>query len=294
MQVLILVILRGPFLKLVGVGVGTYFAVRVSDVLTDNLFASLHQDRWFGLIPSHRIAKRISTLSGVVKGIAAVSLVVISGVVGLVLLGVSLGPILASLGFIGLGISLAAQDVIKDTINGLLILMEDQFAEGDVISVEDKGGVVEHMSLRITQLRNTEGNLITIPNSTIKVVENLSNGWSRVDLAILVAYDTDLDYAMRVIETTALKMSRDPKWRDPILEMPQVLGVDDFGELGITLRLWIKVQPLKQWDVAREFRRRLKLAFDQAGIVIPVPLQSVWFMNKLETAQPEVSQDPTG
>jgi small conductance mechanosensitive channel len=195
-------------------------------------------------------------------------------------LGIEVNPALLTLaGIIGVGISLASQNLIKDVINGFLILLEDQYGVGDVVAIGEVSGFVENMNLRITQLRNAEGHLITIPNSSISVVQNLSKEWSRVDLSINVAYDANLDQALKVTEQVAQEMSRDPDWQSLILETPQLLGVENLDYSGATIRLWIKTQPLKQWEVAREYRRRLKLAFDQAGISIGIPQQSLWVSN---------------
>ncbi|MFN3925806.1 MAG: mechanosensitive ion channel family protein [Pseudanabaenaceae cyanobacterium] len=273
--------LGGTVFYLFLLSLATVLLYRLSEYGIERLFTSLQQGRWFD---NPRLEKRISTLSRVVTGIANIVIFLIAGLGVLSILGVSIAPIVAGLGFIGLGISLAAQDIIKDVLNGILILLEDQFAEGDIISVNGKTGQVEHMNLRITQLRNTEGTLITIPNSSIRTVENLSSGWARVDLGIDVAYDTDLDRAIAVIQETALKMSHERGWRQKIIDRPEVLGVDDFGDNSITIRLWIKVQPLKQWEVAREFRLRLKKAFDQAGISIPFPQREIWFRTSLAIA----------
>lgn len=176
----------------------------------------------------------------------------------------------------GVAISLASQNLIKDAINGFLIIVEDQYAVGDVIDVGNVGGLVESLNLRMTQLRDAEGRLISIPNSEIKIVANRSSRWSRADLTIPVAYDANIDGALELIGKVALEMDEDPKWQYQIVETPQVLGVDNFGDRGLIIRVWIKTQPLKQWDVAREYRRRLKIAFDQAGISIPVPQQAIW------------------
>lgn len=292
LQTFFLVSLRGPLLRLVGVGLATYGSVWLSGLVLDNLFAALRQEQWQNA-STYRLSKRLSTFAGVSKGVAATTLVLLGSLAGLASVGVNIGPLVASLGFIGLGISLAAQDLIKDVINGLLILIEDQFAEGDVIVVDGRGGLVEHMDLRLTQLRNTEGSLISIPNSAIRVVENLSNGWSRVDLGIVIAYENDLEQAIRITEQVALQMYRDPAWREQILEPPEMHGVDDLGERGITLRVWIKVQPLQQWRVAREYRRRLKHAFDQAGIQIPFPQQTLWFHSPLEMRIQGLSPEET-
>jgi len=133
----------------------------------------------------------------------------------------------------------------------------------------------------------------SIPNSAIRVVENLSNGWSRVDLGIVIAYENDLEQAIRITEQVALQMYREPAWRDKIREPPEMHGVDDLGERGITLRIWIKVQPLQQWRVTREYRRRLKHAFDQAGIQIPFPQQALWFRSPLEMRIQSLSPEET-
>ncbi len=278
-QLLILQFLSGAVFHLMVLIVLTIGVMRVSDYAIDRLFSSLRQSGWYR---NQRLSKRISTFSSVIKGVANTAIILTALISALAIIGISIAPVIASLGFIGLGISLAAQDILKDVFNGLLILLEDQFAEGDVIVVNGKSGQVERMNLRITQLRNTEGALITIPNSSIRTVENLSNGWARVDLGIDIAYDTDLDQAISVIESVALRMSHERSWRNKIIDTPEVLGVDKFGDNSITIRLWIKVQPLKQWEVAREFRLRLKKAFDQANISIPFPQRELWFRSNLQ------------
>jgi len=126
-------------------------------------------------------------------------------------------------------------NLIKDAINGFFIILEDQYAIGDVIAVDKVSGFVETMNLRITQLRDSEGRLITIPNSEIKIVANLSSNWSRADLSIPVAYHTDVDKALEVIDTVAQEMSQDDLWREEILDKPEVLGVDDFGSRGVII-----------------------------------------------------------
>lgn len=285
--------LGGPVFYLLLLVSVTFLVHRLSEYTISRLFNSLRHGRWFS---NSRLVRRIKTFSGVVTGITNGLIALVAGLVALSILGVSTAPIVASLGFIGLGISLSAQDIIKDILNGMLILLEDQFAEGDVISVNGCSGQVEHMNLRITQLRNSEGALITIPNSAIRLVENLSNGWARVNLGIDVAYDTDLDRAIEVIQQVAVQMSYERVWRQQIIDTPQVLGVDHFGDHSITIRLWIKVQPLKQWEVAREYRLRLKKAFDRQGISIPFPQTEVWFRTGLPSTLNDATVDtaPTG
>lgn len=269
-------VFSGP-LRVLGIVLLTYVAIRVSDVLIDRLFSTGITEQFISPDTSQRLALRVSTFSRVLRSVVGF-LCIGAGVLSVLsVIGVELGPVLAGAGILGLAISFASQNLIKDVINGLLILAEDQYAVGDVIQVGKATGFVESMNLRITQLRNAEGRLITIPNSSITVVENLSKDWSRVDLAITIAYDADADQAINVIRQVGDAMSRDLEWQSKIPEPPEVLGIDEIGNAGITIRIWIKTLPLQQWSVAREFRRRLKLALDEQGISIGVPQQSLWF-----------------
>ncbi|MBD1925150.1 mechanosensitive ion channel family protein [Trichocoleus sp. FACHB-90] len=279
-QVLALSALQVPLLVGI-VGLGTYVLIRLSYVLTDRFAAALASSYLLTPEASRRVQLRVSTISAVTKSITTLGCIGIGILVALTTLGVNIAPLLAGAGLVGVAVSLASQNLIKDAINGFLIIVEDQYAVGDVIAVGDVGGLVEYINLRITQVRDAEGRLITIPNSEIKIVANLSSNWSRADLNIPVAYDTDVDQALKLIDDIAQQMSRDPIWLQQILEAPQVLGVDNFGERGVIIRVWIKTQPLKQWDVAREFRRRLKVAFDEAGVPIPLPQQEIWFNQSL-------------
>ncbi|RMG12856.1 MAG: mechanosensitive ion channel family protein, partial [Cyanobacteria bacterium J055] len=263
-----------PLIVIVTVVV-TYIAMRLSRLSIDRFFATLENGEFLDYRTSRRRELRFNTLAPVLKSIAALTCVAAGILAGLWFLGVNISPLIAGAGLVGLAFSFAAQSVLKDAINGFLILMEDQFAVGDVIVVNGKDGFVEYMNLRITQLRNPEGRLITIPNSEITVVENLSKEWSRVDLTVTVAGDADPDRAMETIHRVGETLYRDPDWRDRILELPDVLGIDRLDSEGMLIRTWIKTQPLQQWNVAREFRRRLKLALDEAGVEIGLPHQAI-------------------
>jgi moderate conductance mechanosensitive channel len=267
------IVLSTP-LKVLGVIVLTYLLVRFSDLLIDRIFSALDIAQKSTPDVSQRIALRFSTFSRVVKGVTTLALISIALTTILSIVGIEILPLLAGAGIIGLGISLASQNLIKDVINGFLILLEDQYAVGDMIQVGTMSGLVESISLRITQIRNAEGRLITIPNSAITIVENLSKDWSRVDLAIAIAYDADIDRTIHLVEQVGSVISHDPDWESKILEPPQVLGVENFSYEGVTLRIWIKTQPLQQWHVAREFRKRLKRALDSEGISIGIPQQA--------------------
>ncbi|MGA1621341.1 MAG: mechanosensitive ion channel family protein [Synechocystis sp.] len=192
-------------------------------------------------------------------------------------LGAFTQTITVMLGVVSFAISLASQSLLKDMIAGLLILWEDQYAIGDVIMVGDYGGEVEKLSLRITQLRNLDGELITIPNGQIGIIKNLSSDWSRVNYAVEVNYDADLDVVISVINDVAQTLAQDPEWQEFILEPPEILGIDNLANTGILIRLIIKTQPLQQWMVARQLRYRLKLAFDNASIDIGIPKHRLYF-----------------
>lgn len=257
----------------------TQVLLRLGSALVDRFFLALQNRMFIAPESSQRIALRFSTFSQVTKSILTVLLISIALLVGLSMIGIQIAPLLAGAGILGLGISFASQSLIKDIINGFFILLEDQYGVGDVVVIGDVAGLVENMNLRITQLRNEEGRLITIPNNTITVVQNLSKEWSRVDLKINVAPNADIDEALALIKQVAQEMTQDPQWRPLILEPPSLLGIDDLTHAGVMVRLWIKTQPLKQWDVAREYRRRLKKALDAASIHIGVPQQLVSFQN---------------
>jgi len=248
-----------------------YAHIRLGDVLIDRLFAVFEAEKSSSVEVSQRLLLRVSTFSRVAKGLVTIIALGFAVLALLAIIGIDLVPLLAGAGIAGLGITLACQSLIKDIINGMLILLEDQYAVGDVIQIGVVRGLVEHMNLRMTQLRNTEGRLITIPNSAISIVENLSKNWSQVDLAIPLSHTANLDQAIQLIEKTGQEMSHDHDWRYQILQPPEVLGVDEFTSTGVTIRVWIKTQPSQQWKVGREFRLRLKMALDAQGIAMGVP-----------------------
>ncbi len=264
-------------LRLGMVILGTYVAIRFIYALIERSTSTIVSSSAL-LTPetSERLQLRVSTFSGVTKSIATILCIGVGILLGLVALGIDVIPLLAGASLIGVAVSLASQNLIKDAINGFLIILEDQYALGDVINVSGVSGLVENLNLRMTQIRDSEGRLITIPNSEIKIVANLSSRWSRADLTIPVSYQADINEAIKLIENVALQMNDDAQWQHQIIETPKVLGIDNFGDRGLMIRVWIKTQPLKQWDVAREYRRRLKVTLDEAGIFIPSSQQEVW------------------
>ncbi len=256
-------------LRLLPIALGVYIAIRLSFALINHLAAIIANSYEISIEGDRRMQLRVRTISHVSLGMVSLIWLGVGGVVALSSLGVNIAPLLAGAGLIGVALSLPAQSLIKDGINGFFIIFEDQYAVGDVITVHGIRGLVEKINLRITQIRDEEGCLVTIPNSEIGVIANHSSRWSQADIYIPISYTTDVDQVLALIETVGQAMQGSDRWRQTMLAIPEVLGVENFDERGLTIRVWIKTQPLKQWEVAREYRRRLKVALDAAGIVIP-------------------------
>ncbi|NJO08774.1 MAG: mechanosensitive ion channel family protein [Leptolyngbyaceae cyanobacterium SL_1_1] len=251
------------------VALATYVAIRLSYVLIGRLSSAIASEGALTPEVNRRLRLRINTISRVIRGMVTLACIAIGSLVTLSAIGINTVPLIAGASVIGVALSLAAQDLIKDIVNGFFIILEDQYAVGDVVTIQGIRGLVENMNLRITQLRDDQGCLVSIPNSEIRLIANHSSHWARADLSIPVGYDSNADQVINLIQTVAHAMSQDPQWQEAILMPPEVLGIEEFDERGLMIRVWIKTQPLKQWVVAREFRRRLKGALDQADIDIP-------------------------
>jgi len=218
--------------------------------------------------------KRGQTIAQLLRSVGRVVVVVIATLLSLDLF-FDIGPLLAGAGIVGLAISFGAQSLVKDVISGFFILMENQFAVGDVIEAGGKTGTVEQMTLRVVMLRDIRGVLHIVPNGQIAVVSNLTRGWSRAVLEIGVAYDTNVDRALEIFRDEAAAMARDPAWRHRLDGEPEVAGVESLGDSAIVIRTLIRTRAGDQWDAAREFRRRIKNRLDREGIEIPFPQRTV-------------------
>jgi moderate conductance mechanosensitive channel len=214
---------------------------------------------------------RALTLAGIFKSVAQVAIVLVATLTILGTIGIHTGPLIAGAGVAGLAISFGAQNLIRDYISGFFILVENQYKVGDVIKAAGVSGQVEDMNLRMTLLRDLEGIAHFIPNGEIKVVSNLAKEWARAVVNVGITYKENLDRVIAVMSQVGEELTRDAAFGPNILESPQVLGVEDFGDSQVTLRMMIKTRPLKQWEIARELRKRIKQAFDQNGIEIPYP-----------------------
>jgi moderate conductance mechanosensitive channel len=242
---------------------------RLTDLATDRFIQKQQQEQ--SLTAAN--LQRIATIANVIKGLKMVVLYTVAILWVLQWLNYVPGSILTLGAALALVVSFAAQSLVKDLVNGFLILLEDQFRIGDQIRTATAAGRVENLNLRITQIRSDDGNLITLPNSLITQVENMSRTWARTDFQIEVAYNTDIDFALAVVRETVDRLAHDSEWRSSILDTHELLGVEQLSHTGIVIRVWIKTAPLKQWVIARELRRRLKIAFDRHHIQIGIPQQ---------------------
>ncbi|HEY40822.1 MAG TPA: mechanosensitive ion channel family protein [Dehalococcoidia bacterium] len=225
------------------------------------------------------VAKRHDTLVGILTGTGRVVIVVIVLLLILSELGVDIGPILAGFGIAGIAVGFGAQYLIRDLIAGIFIIMENQYRVGDVARIADVPGLVEDITLRKTVLRDLDGIVHHIPNGEIRVASNFTRHFARVNLDFSVAYGTNLDHAIRVMNRVGQELAEDEKWRSLIVTPPQVLRVNNLGDSGIDIKMLGDVKPSEQWGVMGELRLRMKKAFDSEGIEIPWPHTKVYFGN---------------
>lgn len=250
---------------------GISLAIRISNSLIDRLVHSWKPSPYLSLGEVQRVALRTTTISEALKGLVTAVLLIVGMLWTLSLFNISTSSILAGGAIIGLAISFGSQSLVKDLVNGCLILIEDQFAVGDIVRIEDKSGLVENLNLRVTQLRDSEGQLITIPNSKISDVCNLTRLWSRVDFSVIVAYQNDPTHVLDTLRQVSQQLYSEPEWRDRLLELPEVLGIDELSHSGMLVRVWLKTAPMQQWSVGREFRLRVRQAFEANNIQMGSP-----------------------
>jgi small conductance mechanosensitive channel len=179
---------------------------------------------------------------------------------------VNIGALLAGVGIAGIAIGFGAQTLVRDTLNGLFILIENQFGIGDVVTVAGVTGRVEEVNLRRTVLRDLDGVVHSVPNSEIRVASNYTRDWSGVNMNVTVAYDADLDKVTEVIDAVGRELAADKAYKSLIKEAPHVERVDAFKDSGVSLKVLGVTKPARQWEVMGELRRRLKKAFDSEHI----------------------------
>jgi small conductance mechanosensitive channel len=223
---------------------------------------------------------RSARLHTVLPLLRKVVLVVLGAMVVLMVLaeaGVDIAPLIAGAGVVGIAVGFGAQSLVQDIITGIFILVEDAISVGDVVNVAGIGGVVEDISIRTMRLRDLEGSVHTIPFSSVSTVTNMTKTFSYFVASIGVAYREDTDAVLEVCRGIVDEMREEPRFRRSILQPLEVLGLDQFTEAGVILKARIKTRPIKQWEVGREFNRRMKKRFDEQGIAIALPRVTLYF-----------------
>ena len=232
-----------------------------------------------------RQAVRAKTLRNVSESALKVAVVTVGGLLFLSNLGLNVTALLAGAGVAGLALSFAAQNLIRDFINGFFILLEDQYGVGDIVKVGDLAGVVEKFNLRLTVLRDLEGKAHFIPNSQIQQVTVFTQEWSRAVVDVGVAYKEDVDRVLAIFRDEAERFFQDPEWQDKLTNPPEVLGVENLADSAVVIRTLFGTKPAQQWAVAREFRRRIKKRLDQEGVEIPFPHRTLYFGEPLRVVK---------
>jgi len=221
--------------------------------------------------PEIEVEQRIETLHGVIYNTAKFVAVVVGLITILPEFGINVNALLAGAGLIGLAVGFGSQSLVKDMLAGFFILVENQFGRGDVVTLAGVSGVVEDIDLRRTLIRDLDGTQHSIPNGEIVVASNKTQVFSRMNEVVGVSYGDNLEQVFALINRIGEEMAGDAAWSEDIISAPKVLGIDGFSDSSVDIRVLADTQPGSQWNVTREFRLRIKLAFDEQGIEIPFP-----------------------
>ncbi len=236
----------------------------------------LRQSKILGEPPSET-EKRMETITRLVRQAALIVLWMVIILTILKEIGVNIGPVLASAGIVGLAVGFGAQNLVRDFISGFFFILENQIRVGDVAIVNGTGGLVEMLNFRTIVLRDLGGVVHVFPNGTVTTLSNLTNDWSAYVFDIGVAYKENTDKVIEIMARVGSEMKQDALLGPFMLEEPEIFGVDKFDNSAVIIKGRIKTKPIRQWQVGREYLRRIKLAFDNAGIEIPFPHQTLYF-----------------
>ena len=273
----LLVVLRTNGIRVLEIVVIAIIAIRISTVLVHGIVkALLDREATEGTaqeLSAIEVQKRMDTLDELGANVIRAFVVMIAGITILDALELNIGPAVAGLGVVGIAVGFGAQSLVRDYLNGALILVENQYSKGDVVSIAGVSGAVEDFSLRRTTLRDLDGIVHTVPNGEIKVASNRTRTWARINQNVTVAFGTDIDKAIEVVEELGKSMAADPVWKRRILEPPRVERVESIDERGVTLKILGTVRASEQWAAGGEFRKLLLEAFAKNGIRLPRPPQ---------------------
>ena len=259
------------FLFIIG---GTYLGLKAI-YLVINRFAARLKKRVEE--ETHESIRQIDTLAGILRKIAMAGGIIIAGLMLLKEINVDIRPILTAAGIGGIALGFGSQALVRDIISGFFLIIENQIRIGDVVKIGDKSGLVEAINLRTVILRDLEGVVHIIPNGSIQSISNMTKEWSRYIIDVAVAYKEDLDQVMDILAQTGKELQEDDRFAVYITEPIEILGVDNFADSAAIIKIMITTKPLKQWEVGRELRRRIKKTFDQHNIEIPFPHRTIYW-----------------
>ena len=262
-------------LRILLIGALAYFAIRIAAIGIDH-FETVVRSRSGDSRDRRDFASRLHTIGGLVKNAVNVLVVGAATLMMLEEVGVNITPLLTAAGIGGLAVGFGAQNLVRDVISGFFLILEDQIHVGDVVKIDATSGVVESVKLRTVVLRDLSGTVHVIPNGAITTLSNMAKDFSYSVLDVGVAYKEDTDRVVDVLRDVGADVQADADFGPHILDELEVLGVDDFADSAVTIKVRIKTRPLKQWMVGRELRRRIKKTFDAQGIEIPFPHVSLY------------------
>ncbi len=260
--------------RIIGIVAGAYVLLRIINLAVVQM-EHLVEDKDAATVSE--AAKRAKTLGKIINNAALVLVIGVAIMMILGELGMNIMPIITGAGIAGLAVGFGAQNLVRDIISGFFLILEDQVRVGDVAKINGTGGLVEAINLRTTVLRDLEGVVHIFPNGEIKQVANMTKEFSYYVINVGVAYKENIDGVIEVLKSVGEEIAQDPNFGPFILDPLEILGVDDFGDSQVTVKIRIKTAPLKQWVVGRELRRRIKNTFDRRGIEIPFPHLSIYF-----------------
>jgi small conductance mechanosensitive channel len=289
-------VLRTNGVRIVVILVVALIALRISTLIVHGIVkALLDREATEGTaqeLSAVEVQKRMDTLDDLGGRVIRFFVIVIAGIMILSALDLDIGPAIAGLGVVGIAVGFGAQSLVRDYLNGALILAENQYSKGDVVSIAGVSGAVEDFSLRRTTLRDLDGTVHTVPNGEIKVASNRTRTWARINQNVTVAFGTDIDKAIQVVEELGKSMAADPVWKRRILEPPRVERVESIDERGITLKILGTVRASEQWAAGGEFRKLLLETFTKNGIDLPRPQQV--FVTHPDSSASGATPEPVG
>lgn len=236
----------------------------------------LRQGEMEGDVPSES-SKRAETLVRLLRQGVRIALIVVVSLIVLREFGVDIAPILASAGILGLAVGFGAQNLVRDVISGFFLILENQVRVGDVAVINGTGGLVEGINFRTIVLRDLSGVVHVFPNGAINTMANMTHEWSAYVFDIGVAYKEDVDRVMQLMREVGEELKGDEKFGPLMVDDIEIFGVDQFADSAVVIKGRLRTRPIKQWEVGREYRRRLKHRFDQEGVEIPFPHRSIYF-----------------